>query len=262
MSLSPPYPDPEKILLFGDPGTGKTTSWIDIATFYARFNPNNHIYVLDTDAAATRMLHGKNLPNVIVQSAYDWPEYKFPPSFHPDPNDWIIVDLINSAWDSVQQYFADQVFQQNLGDYFLQARKSFIPGKDERTGKQKQFKTLEGWTDWNVINALYRDWINPLVLRPRCHLLACASLAAISERNDDEEIVSVFQRYGGKPAGQKHLPRQFHTILLTQFQPRPLPGAYLLTTAGKDRERPLLVGQPNVSFTRDYLMKVAGWQVS
>jgi hypothetical protein len=76
-------------------------------------------------------------------------------------------------------------------------------------------------------------------------------------------VRSLFLPYGQKPAGQKELPFQFHTLLLAGKTTTPATQQtnYTLTTV-KDRERVELKGAEVKNFTTDYLVNVGGWKVA
>ena len=253
--IQPPIPSYERILLYGSPGTGKSTSWLDIARTYQLTHTPGVFHVLDTDSTTARMVASSysNLTNLNIHEAYDWPEYRqYTAQFHAiaKPEDWIIIDQVSSAWQALQRYFTNEVFHQDMGAYFLAARKAMSEG-------DKKLKTFQGWTDWTVINAMYLDWIQPLILRPKCNLLATAVAEVVNDETDEKSSKAIFARFGYKPGGQKHLGYQFHTVLLTSYDPI---RRWSVSTP-KDRERTILEGQPITSFTRDYLMGVAGWTV-
>lgn len=256
MPLSQPYPVPERILVLGPAGSSKTTGLLNIAKFCALTGSDAQFYIGDSDSAIPRMMTGYPTiqDRVHITSLYDWKDYE---AFGKmvartaRPQDWVSVDFISNAWSSVQSHFITEVFQQDMGKYFVFQRKA-----DQ--------KTLEGWTDWNVINALYRDWIKPLVFRGNYHLYCTAmseNLSSDKKPTESKEVRSLFLPYGVKPSGQKELPFQFHTLLLAGKTQTPgSPAQYTLTSV-KDRERRELVGQPISNFTVDYLVNVGGWQV-
>jgi hypothetical protein len=255
MPIAPLIPTYERILLYGGPGTGKTSAWLDIARTYQLTNTPGVFHVLDTDSTTARMVASSyaNLTNLDIREAYDWPEYRqHTANFHAiaKPEDWIIIDQVSSAWQTLQRYFTNEVFHQDMGAYFLSARKAMA-------GDEKKLKAFQGWTDWTVINAMYLDWIQPLILRPKCHLLATSIADVVSDDLDEKSSKTLFARYGYKPGGQKHLGYQFHSVLLTSYDPI---RKWSISTP-KDREREILEGRPIKSFTRDYLMGVAGWNV-
>lgn len=254
MSLHSPYRARERILLIGAPGSGKSTAHLNIARFHQSTRSLAVFRIMDTDAAINRMLDSgySSLTNVEVYPTYDWSDYlnntkKILSISKPD--DFIVVDMISSAWEAVQEYFTNEIFQKGIGDYFLEARKSV-------TSKDKNLQAFDGWRDWVVINGLYRDWINPLIFRSRSHVIGVAKADSINQDKErDKQTRMTFGPYGVKPVGQKHLGFQFHTLLILMES---TPNDYTITTV-KDRERPKLIGESYNSFANTYLIKIAGW---
>jgi hypothetical protein len=256
MPLSQHYPVPERILVMGPPGASKSTGWLNIAKFAALTHSDAQFYVLDTDSAVPRMMTGYPTiqDRVHITNGYDWNDYM---SFGKmvaktaRPQDWVVVDFIGNAWSTVQQHFVEGVFNKSVGDYFLFQRKA----------SEKQ---LEGWTDWNVINALYRDWMNPLCFKGNYHLYCTAKgepLSSDKKPTESKEVRNLFLPYGVKPAGQKDLPFAFHTLLLAGKSQIPgQPATWTLTTV-KDRERVELSGSEVKNFAVDYLVNIGGWSM-
>lgn len=253
--LSQPYPIPERILVLGPAGASKSTGWLNVAKFAAITKSPAQFYVLDTDAAIPRMMTGYPTihDRVHLDTGYDWNDYKLfgqKVLREATPNDWVCIDFIGSAWNAVQQAYVESVFNKDIGDYFLFARKA-------------SEKALEGWVDWNVINAMYRQWLNPILYKGRYHLYCTAkseNLSSDKKPTESKELRSLFLPYGVKPSGQKELAFQFHTLLLAGKTSTPGSGEskWTLTTV-KDRERPEVRGAEVKNFTNDYLVKIGGW---
>jgi hypothetical protein len=97
------------------------------------------------------------------------------------------------------------------------------------------------------------------------HLYACAPQDAVrvptgkpKEWADSPQTVGQFARFGYKPAGQKDLGFQFHTVLLMA---NPKHGKYTMTSVD-DHTRTLLEDAEVVpDFVLGYLVPVAGWQL-
>lgn len=260
MPLHPQLPIPERILSVGPAGSGKTTNWLNILRWLIRTHSDTHFYVLDSDFAVPRMLttYPECVPYITLFNGYEWTDYT---SFLKEVSqkarplqDWVVVDFIGSAWQCVQQYYVEQVFKQEIGDYFLQVRKTLK--KDASA-----LGALEGWVDWQVINPLYRKWAQPLLFKGQYHLYCTAKSTPLSSDRkplEDSQTRILFERYKVKPEGQKTLPFQFHTILLSAFTPRS--NARTITTV-KDRERQEISGLVVSNFAIDYLKNIASWQV-
>lgn len=248
----------ERILLFGPAGSGKSTAAASIAAMSAKTGSDARFHVVDTDLAWDRMLYEgyQDLSNVEVYVALEWPEYREALAkirATVRPNDWVIVDLVSNAWETVQSYFTEQVFDSDIGDYFLQVRKELKTGK-------KSLEAFSGWVDWSVINAMYKSWANDLLFKTRANILCTAKMAKVHSEQDDKATRLLFGSHGVKPEGQKALAYQFHTVLLTGEQKAGDETQWTLTTV-KDRERPQLSKAPVRKFALDYLVKVGGWRL-
>jgi len=242
--------------VFGPAGSSKTTGWLNIAKFAHLTKSPSHFYVIDTDFAVDRMLTGyPDLPNVTVYPVFDWREYTSALSqirARATPDDWVVVDFISNAWSAVQEHYVEQVFHRDMGEYFLQVRKDLDKSS-------KSLGALEGWVDWQVINPLYKKWANDLLYRGKYHLYCTAKVDNLSSERaptESPQTRQLFARYQVKPVGQKDLPFQFHTVLLTGRS-----GADWTITTIKDRERQEVSSLTVHNFTNEYLIGVAKWSL-
>lgn len=249
--LAPPSPlTRERILAIGSPGSGKTTAWLSIAFWAQATGSDAQFYVLDTDFAARHMLLSSpkygDLTNVHVYEAIEWEQYTAAiadilPKMRPQ--DWLVVDFMGSAWDAVQEWYVAQVFKDDIGSFFMQARK----GGGE---------ALDGWRDWGVINRVYKQFANDVLFKCPGQLFTTAVAEAMRD-TDDRAMRSVFGPHGVRPRGQKHLAHGVHTVLLLMA---PKAGEVMITTV-KDRERAPLNAAKLNDFAVDYLVNVAGWDL-
>lgn len=249
-------PAKERILVTGIYGVGKTEGWVSIARWYRRLETPARFHVLDTDNTTLRTLSTdddweRNVTRYDIDSwdrLVETTEHLYEQA---DENDWLIVDSIDWAWQAVQDYFTMQVFGENSADYFLQVR---------RAGQSGHPLSSEYGVNWQVINKLYQRWIMRVIRWPG-HVYACTPSQPVAEPNlggkggDSKEIRETFGRFGVRPAGQKNLGFQFHTVLLMQY----LGDSWTITSL-KDRSRRLLVSEPVIDFVVTYLLGVAGWQ--
>ena len=184
--------------------------------------------------------------NVHWTPAFEWPEYEAwidEVMAKVGPNDWMIIDFISTAWEAVQTYYVSEIFKQESGEFFLEARKNMKGGN-----------ALDGWKDWQYINKLYKTWVNKVLHRTGGHKFLTAQADSLRE-NDDRAVRAMFGSYGVRPKGQKELGYQTHTILLTGIER----GGNTNLTTIKDRERKRLDAQTVNEFTVDYLVNVGGW---
>jgi ABC-type oligopeptide transport system ATPase subunit len=262
VAFVPPGNLRERILLFGGAGGGKTTAGLQVAR--AIQDQGGRLFVLDTEHGTDKLLQNEfsDLKNVVVHHVYDFPSYvEAADAVKAEcrKDDWVQVDLVGMAWDAVQRYFVEQVFGKNRGDYFLHIRREMQRVMDEgRDGKKRpNMRALDGWRDWTVVNAMYKDFILPLLYQVPAHLLACTMATAVSD--EDEEDVKRLFPMGLKPAGQKDLPHQFDTVILLE-PPRDKERKRRLATTFKDRGRPTFSDQLLLNFPAQYLMQRAGWR--
>ena len=254
--FAPAKPLREKILLYGGAGAGKTTAILQIAR--AIQPQGNRVHVVDTDDGLMKgwALEFEDCENIERHRVYGFDQYIDVSErirAEARDGDWVAVDMISHAWDSVQRYFTDQIFKKNLGEYFLEARRQM----EERGGKKKKGSAFDGWQDWSVINGVYKDWIQPLIWGMPFHLIATASASTVGD-DDEDEIRRLFPT-GIKPAGQKHLPHEFDTVIFME-SPKDREQKRRLATTFKDRGRKPFTDELLLNFPVQYLMARAGWR--
>ena len=257
MPFHPQFPIQERILMTGDAGSGKSTGILNIAKFAALTKSTAQFYIADTDFAMARMLpsYPQILDRVHIDTCYDWNDlvqFQRKVLTQARPTDWVSIDFIGSAWQYVQSFYVEEIFKKNISNYFIQVRKDLA--KDDKT-----LGALEGWTDWTVINKVYKEWINPLLFKGKYHLYATAKSTQLSsdkKPTEDSNTRQLFARFNVKPEGQKDLPYQFHTVLLCGYDVRS--GRRTITTV-KDREREEVRGLEIKNFAMDYLKGIGGW---
>jgi len=274
----------------GITGSGKSYQWLKLAR---TLKPTGAVFrCIDTDNDIDYMLRTQFLDllpendgNVYVHPAFDWPEYKRGVYWIQGkltqqqikdlgvydkhlvdvynqpikPIDWVTVDKINNAWSRVQRHFVSNVFEEDMGEYFLEVRKKIHEaggiGKSGRRATSTILEGLDGWMDWSVINRLYDDWILPIIYRVPCHVYAATDVSEIDKTEKDPEILSLFGDYKIKPAGQKALGGQFHTIFLY------IPGRkqWKIITIKDRADRIYFDKTPLHDFHIQYLVAKAGW---
>jgi hypothetical protein len=254
--LHNPFPTSERILLYGDPGAGKSTAYLNIAKWSQATGSDAQFYIGDTDNAVGRMLASyPDLTNIHVHQLVLWQDYvAFRNQVMPvlRPQDWLIVDFVGDAWPAVQDWFVTEVHGETPEDYFLAVRKAM---------QGKALGAFEGFTDWSVINKQYRGWFHRLINQATYNVLCTSKAEPLSNSNkptEDPTFRSVFAKVGKKTVGQKDLPYSFHTLLLAGEDAR---GFRTLSTV-KDRERKPLEGVRINEFALDYLKAVAGWELA
>lgn len=241
----------ERILIYGSSGVGK--SWAALSMAKRAAGSDAKVYVIDSDYAWDRMLEDSDPGNVEVFTVFDWPDYRDALGKIESvvrAQDWVVVDLVGTAWEAVQNYFVQEIHGTGEDEYFLRAR------KDLNSDKAKTLGALSGWLDWPVINKMYKAWFNRLVFKLPCHLLAITTSERVNTDTDERAVRDLFGPLGGKPGGQKHLPHAFHSVLLFGRSG----GAYVMTTAKERGERPVVERKVVTDWSVNYLMGVGKWK--
>lgn len=243
----------ELILLFGPAGTGKSYCLLTIA----RALPHRRFFILDTDMDYYAMLDQENLPNVVSLAAASWEQLIASMQWVKKvarPGDWLVPDMLDTTWDQVQSYYVDQVFHEDLGDFYLKVRKDMKDG-------QKSLEAFDGWTDWGVVNSLYASFWNSMLATP-CHIFAMAKGRELAKKNEDKLTAVLGQPHGAKPDGQKRTSHRFHSIMITGVQNHPTePGRlqWFITTYRERWKRPYLTRLVISNFFLEYGVARAGW---
>ena len=241
----------ERVLVLGGPGSGKTLGWLRLASYFK----SSQFYVIDSEIGGERSLtEFPEITNVHLYPVTEWPEYRKAQREIVDKaeeGDWIVVDMVDKAWGAAQRHFISELFDQEMGEYFLQARKKVK--KDASSLFAGRDAALRGWTDWPVINRLYEDFIFPLVYRSPAHLYMATPGQAVSEE-DDKEIRELYGPHGVRPAGQKALGHQPDTVLLLAHAK----DGYYVTTI-KDRGGRKYLNRQRLHNLAVQYGAVAGW---
>jgi len=253
----PPGMPPERILLFGQEGTGKTSAVLSLA----RRLPDAHFHIIDTDYSSSygRMIAteyidvGENGNTTLhVVGPWDWPKLlstvkEVQRSI--EPGDWMVVDSMTPSWQSVRDHYTEQVHGTSIDDYLLDIRI-----QREKAGKKgANLEAFDGWTDWSVINSMYFPLYRFITQHPG-HLVITAEADRLGD-NDGKGMRDVYGPHGFKPAGQKKIGFLTQTVLLTKKNR----DGFLLSTV-KDRGRVDLDEVELDDFAKQYLQQTAGWK--
>lgn len=257
-----PTPRRERIMVYGGPGSSKTRSWMTIADMYRKTKTEGTFYVLDTDDAYWANV--EEFPELasagicVVNYVFEWEGYMEVAreyAFKAQPGDWIIADLFDKGWEEVQNYYSNQVFGADKGDYFLEKRKEM----EERKKKASNFQAFEGWVDWTVIKPLHQQWTNEIIFRNKAHVYLACTQKPVARGQDGREIVDTFGHLGSKPGGEKSIGVHGANTVLKFIDKGD--GEWAMDT-GKDRgAREKMSGVRNNNFALDYLLnpKRGGW---
>lgn len=251
----------ERMLAMGGPGSGKSFQWLKMAEVLLPTGAK--FYVMDTDDAIPYMLETQfqklmpeNKGNVYVKPAFDWPSYSEALEWaltSAKERDWMVCDMVDNAWSSVQRHFVGEVFDKDMGQYFLDIRKKVEEaGKGTKSLMRDAFR---GWVDWPVMNKLYDDWMLPIIYRAKCHVFLATKAQPVTPE-DDMSVKLAFGELGVRPSGQKNLGHQCHTCFLLTYDGR---GSWFITTAKDRGGRKYFDKTRLISLYDQYLVAKAGW---
>lgn len=262
MPLHKPTPARERIMCYGEYGSGKSYSWVKWAEWMLRTKSSGKVHLLDMDFASARQAEAfVGFEQVVVPyMVLEWPDIgaafaKINPVATAE--DLLVIDHGDTPWQLVQDWYTEQAFGKDAADFFLDFKKAGNTGNP--------LADAFG-TNWQVINKLYnRDFANNFLRFPG-HILMSVKAEPVrrpdprkqNAPSDSPEILEMFGRAGMKPRGQNALPFQMLTVLhMTMVRQ----GEWRYSTI-KDLHREYSTGAPLKDFVVDYLVKVAGWKLA
>jgi len=266
---------PERILIYGSFGTGKSFCWVDIAqTHYEAGQLDRTMYAIDTDYGWPKMAdegygHLEDDGMLVTYHPVDFPELMAASkeiSKRAGPGDWVVIDMLSYAWVEAQSYYINNVYGDEPEDYWTTMRAEVVEkgGHDPRS-----YGGHEG-TDWGYITKIYKQFELPLTMKTQAHVLAITEERKLDENRGDEGAKIKQFKPANKmaPVGQKGIGHRFDTIfrmtqrasggrMLTMVKDRGREG----TNKAWDRDdgRSLTIHEPPKAFATSYLVRVAGW---
>lgn len=285
MPLHPPGDFGERILAYGGHSAGKTTAWMGIADLALKTKSDAHFYVIDNDNATARLIANPRgsfhhlTDNTTIwtpESIDDYETITEQILNDVDDDDWIIVDMLSNVWESMPDWWHENVFGESSWDYYATVRREIVEAEKEERGHEKQFGGDAG-VDWQWIGKTYRAWEKKVTINAPCHVFATSTESEIQERFDSTgekramyEIASNFS-----PKTEKNAVHRFHTIMRFSRKVSGKGRKKSFTrkiTMVKDRDREAIWEEeagPGMTlelrdgprFGLDYLWKIAGWQL-
>ena len=266
----------EKILVYGDWGSGKSYARNRLIGALRASGSDAKVFVIDTDDTRDRALDAygdgflEHVEWAYVNAWEDWLEAAERFAAKIGPDDWLVIDRIDLAWAAAQDYYVRRVFGVDSAEFFLQfaADLEANPRFSKDGNRITEGSPLAGahGQRWDHIKRTYAQFVSN-ALFPRTtvkertwghpgHVLACAGEKDVNREKDDAQTVSAYGGFGKKPAGEKNLPSQFHSVLWLSG----VPGDWRYST-GREREgREYVRGAGMGDFVLTYLVGVAGWE--
>lgn len=282
--LHPPTERRERICVYGPSDSGKTSCAVAIANWIARTKAPSRMFFIDTDGTAEASIPDELVGNVVDIFDVDGRnEMKAATKIIQGKldrarNDWLVVDSIDRPWNYAQDSFFELGYGIDPDDFFIDAKRKAML-RSQETGKGEaigDYVAGDHGVNWQIINKMYGEMTKLLKTR-NAHVLCTSPATEVRKPDrsgrggDDPEIIDTFTRVGIKPAGQKGLPYQFHTILLVQRKAGGRDSDKFRVIGTQKERNPLGIAAPRERLTavemtveRDfvvtYLMGVAKWR--
>ena len=225
----------ERILLAGQPTSGKTYSLLALADYVSIHNPKAKVFLLDADRGVGRV-HKADFSHVKFAQQHLGRRWEDVVKFIADVgavqtrNDWVLIDMLGRFWDMAQNLEVSAVHGVSTGQAMLEACKKMV-----EASKLNAPGTL-AQPDWSIIKRFHNEeFIDEITLSWDANVVATTSLNKLDTDRDDALLVEVFAKYGFRPEGEKHNVHRFDTVMLIEAES----DRHYLSTA-KDRGRTLM----------------------
>lgn len=263
----------EKIGLFGLPGVGKTHQLFTVAKWHQEQGSDAVFYGLNSDTR-WEVIHAnpefENLTNLVyedVNTFQDWMDVA--KRFHRQlrPQDWLCADLLDNSWTAV----TDEAARALAAEKGLDIEDMGALWSAGEPGKYP----IKGW-DWGMPNARYRSLANNYLVRGLGHRFLISGQAEIlqpsanmKEDRVTREVREMFKHIGVKPTGQKEDPFRWNSMFHIEGDGEK---AQKISTAkeawgrrrwfGEKMSNGQVRGERFSDFFLDYLVDIAGWQIT
>lgn len=258
IKLQSPHEYPERFLLYGGGGAGKTNVILNIASHLAE----GQMFVLDGDYSDpyTRALEEEyaECADVVHHDvmADDWmPFTKQVANLveTKDPQvDWLVIDPCGPiTWDMVQDWYLETVYGEDVAAHIIALRQSHAKDNDLKAYHAE----LAEHMNWPVVKKEYGRRLWNVLRKWHGNLILTAEAKELSAFDKDADEKMLFGPIGYKPAGER---RMMHVAATNLFLDHPSRSRWRATTV-KDRNREEMDKVDIDDFGLDYLVGYAGW---
>lgn len=278
-ALQPTTRTPEKIMVVGGGGTGKTKGLMDIVK--RCLAEGQSAYLVDNEQAIPVHLEAMGIG---AREEWVWVDGKWERDTEwEDPGspivryfcqewvdhreairdvcqtagrgDWIGIDTISQPWEAVQAWYVEQITGgTEFGDWLVENRLAQI---DAGKGNDGGAGAMLG--EWKAINQQWKDYVLNPIVRTRGHVYLASHSKSINTERDSPDVKALWKGLGFKADCQKRVPSMMRTILGLE-ENRGAGGGFIVTSV-KDWERELLKRAEMKAMPTTYLMGVAGWKM-
>jgi len=213
--------DTEKIMVFGESNTGKTSFYVSILSYLKNKGVKKEdilmcIIFSDRPTGITKLM--KSIPQEyldrllvfpinnyeeLVSSTATAEKYLQEHKQKTGKYGWIVVELLEEQWKNAQDYYCRLAYGESLSEYFAKKRADVKAMKEDTTA----YKALEGWGDWPIIKFAHNfNWIDKIKRMPY-------NIFFTAEIKEEGNKDSIFHDLGYRPAGEKDNLHRVDTIL-------------------------------------------------
>lgn len=270
---------PEKIMVAGHPGAGKTYQIVDVAKKCVKVGDGQTMTIIDTESHMSVLLEaagivpdelwwgdelvdrGDQQNGIIVKWARDWEEERTAirdSLMKAGRGDWTVLDSITPPWSDVQSWWVGKVTGgQEFGDWFTDtiAANRDKGKKDEGSGDMLK--------EWKPINSQWNDYVAKPLMRSRGHVLVTAHVKSINPEHDGKEVKALWGPFRAKADTQKGVAHLMRTVIGMERLSGAGGGWGMMVLKDQGRTQGGEIERMDVaSFAVDYLKKVAGWEMT
>ena len=217
----------EKIIIFGESNSGKTTFYLSIVQNAKQrgIKPKDFMMCIvfpDRPTGLTKLF--RMIPEDFRDRIYIYPIDKYEELVSATAqaekklmehhkltgkHGWLVNELLEEDWKMSQDYYSRQAYGENLGDYFatkVEVIKQMMADKG-KSGKESAYQAFTGFTDWTTIKYFHNfNWIDRIKRMP-------FNVLFTAEVKGEESKESIFYELGLRPAGEKDNMHRVDTIL-------------------------------------------------
>lgn len=216
----------EKLLLFGETGSGKTHFYLNILEWQekqglSREDLKMSIIFPDRPTGLAKLVNlipQRYIDSIDVYQVNNYEEtvvatataeksmeehYKNTGHFG-----WMVFELMENYWTFSQDYYCRQAYGQSMGEFFAQMQSIMGKGKADKKTAYEAFAGPFGGP-WPIIKFFHNfNWIDRVKRFPYNTIFT-------SEVKEEDNKDSIFYSLGYRPAGEKHNQHRMDTILYT-----------------------------------------------
>lgn len=212
-----------KMQIAGDSNSGKTFAYLMkaqtelVKAREAGVEPP-YFFVIDTDDTLPvflntgyefEHLYVENGGNVVPCPAFDWASFASAVRYaqsNAKMDDWIVVDVINRAYDYAQEFIA-QKYNLVLEDEI--AERSGLGG-----GKRLGFGAFDA-DKWQLVTLTFEAVIKPIIQSQKTHSIFVSHITDMQSDagREKREPMVLFDQLGVKPRGAPKIPGLVNTIV-------------------------------------------------